>query len=182
MAEVRPVERGRCSDGPIRLPPQWDEPDAVTLETTPLVPEARHAFTPDELAARIEVMAAQVAAEEAKTTRAQCWGCGTTPPIVKKFPAYPCNVPGWVVIYSREFSWPEVWCPECALVQGQGEVVMSWSTRMAQAIAEFQAREQMGLRNAKLTRKADPILMGRCRRAIKYLRLRAARRMAVATQ
>lgn len=54
---LRPFERGEASIGPIRLPPQWDHADKVQIETTPLVPEARHAFTPAELDARIEAMA-----------------------------------------------------------------------------------------------------------------------------
>ena len=53
---------------------------------------------------------------------------------------------------------------------------MNWSQRMIEAIQEFQAREQMGLRNSRLARYMDHPLMARCRKAIKYLRRRNRRK------
>lgn len=121
---LRPFERGEASTGPIRLPPQWDHADKVQIETTPLVPEANQAFSPHELAARIEALAEIVAAEEPdEDIRGQCWGCGRQPPRANKWPQHPSKVPGWVVRpqeHASRFHQPEVWCPDCARMGGFG--------------------------------------------------------------
>lgn len=113
-------------DGPIHGP-QLDTADRIEIGTTPATPEARAAFSPHELAARLEAMA-ELAANGApmhEDTRGQCWGCGKLPPLASKGIMQPSSMPGWVVrpqANAARFKAPEVWCPECAAMGGFGAV------------------------------------------------------------
>lgn len=99
-----------------------DRPDesGMVLDTVPLTPEARDAFTPAELEERLARIADRVAREQPDEPAVVCGGCGVVPPKL----TYVRSCPGWVVeeIPGCGTTRPimVLWCPQCAAAERAG--------------------------------------------------------------
>lgn len=92
-----------------RTPPP---PGGIDFAHAPAYPAANEVFTPEELAARIEKLAA-LHADAPDVGAIVCWACGRLAPLNSGYSAH-CQ--GWVSRTLDYLGWPtlkELYCPEC---------------------------------------------------------------------